>query len=83
VALGIEVTLSQIATFLQTIAPTLSIILVVLGGIAYGVAQTQPPEIRGKWQNTALGIIVGGIIVAMIAGAASVIQETSSNLLTS
>lgn len=82
VAIGIETTLSNVAAFLQTIAPTLSIILIILGGIAYGLAQTQPPETRGKWQTTAIGLVVGGIIVAAIAGAAALIQETSSGLLT-
>jgi hypothetical protein len=38
----------------------------VLGAITYGLAQTQPAENRGKWQSMAMGMVVGGIIVADI-----------------
>lgn len=81
-ALGIETTLSNIALFLRTVAPTLSIILIILSGIVYGLAQAQPPDVRGKWQNTALGLFLGGVIIAAIAVAAPKIQEISSGLLT-
>jgi hypothetical protein len=81
-AIGLETVATNIATFLTNIAPTISLILLILGGIVYGVAQTQPPESRGKWQTTAISMVVGGIIVAAIAGAASLIQQTSSGLLT-
>lgn len=80
-AIGLEVTASNIASFLSSIAPVISLILIVLGGIMYGLAQTQPPDARGKWQNTAISMMIGGIIVGAIAGAASIIQETSSGLL--
>jgi len=81
-AIGAEVVAAGIANFLMVIAPIISIILVVLGGITYGVAQTQPAEVRGKWQTAAIGMFVGGVIVAVVAGAASLIQSTSSGLLT-
>ena len=58
------------------------IFLIILGGIVYGLAQTQPGESRGKWQTIALSMIVGGIIVGAIAGAATLIQQQSSGLLT-
>ena len=80
-AIGAEVVASGIAAFLTTIAPIISIILLVLGGITYGVAQTQPAEVRGKWQTAAISMFVGGVIVAVVAGAASIIQSTSSGLL--
>ena len=81
-AIGLETIATNIATFLTNIAPTISLILLVLGGIVYGLAQTQPPESRGKWQNTALSMIIGGVIVAAIAGAAPLIMQTSSGALT-
>lgn len=80
-AVGLEVAASNVASFLQTIAPIISLILIILGGIAYGVAQTQPGESRGKWQAVAISMVVGGIIVGAIAGAATFIQEQSSGLL--
>ncbi len=80
-AIGLEVITSNIASFLSGIAPVISIILIILGGIMYGMAQTQPADVRGKWQTAAIGMVVGGIIVAAITGAASLIQEQSTNLL--
>lgn len=81
-AIGLEVLASNIATFLTNIAPVISIILIILGGITYGLAQTQPPEVRGKWQTAAISMFVGGVIVGAVAAAASMIQETSAGLLT-
>jgi hypothetical protein len=80
-AIGLETTATNIATFLTNIAPVISLILVVLGGIVYGLAQTQPPETRGKWQTAAVSMVIGGVIVAAIAGAATIIQQTSAGLL--
>ena len=80
-AIGLETTITNIGSFLQSIAPTVSIILIILGGLTYGLAQMQPPESRGKWQTTAINLVIGGIIIGAIVGAAGLIQETSENLL--
>ncbi len=80
-AIGLETTAINIAAFLTNIAPVISLILFLLGGIVYGLAQTQPPEIRGKWQTTAISMIIGAIIVGAIAGAATLIQQWSAGLL--
>ncbi len=80
-AIGLETTITNIGSFLQGIAPTVSIILIILGGLTYGLAQMQPPESRGKWQTTAINLVIGGIIIGAIVGAAGLIQETSENLL--
>ena len=80
-AIGLEVVASNIGSFLSAIAPVISLILIILGGIVYGLAQTQPADSRGKWQTTAIGLIIGGIIVMAITGAASFILEQSGGLL--
>lgn len=80
-AVGLEVAASNVASFLSNIAPAISLILLLLGGIIYGVAQTQPPDTRGKWQTAAISMLIGGVIVGAIAGAASFIQEQSTGLL--
>jgi len=80
-AIGVEVLASGVAMFLSSIAPVISLILIILGGIAYGLAQTQPAEMRGKWQTAAISMIIGGVIVGAIAGAAAIIQDLSSGLL--
>ena len=80
-ATGLEVLASNIAAFLSEIAPIISLILILGGGIMYGVAQTQPGEIRGKWQSLAISLVIGGVIVGAITGAATIIQSTSTDLL--
>lgn len=80
-AVGLEVLVSNIAAFIINIAPMISLILIVLGGIIYGLSYTQPTDNRGKWQTTGIGMIIGGIIVGAVAGAATLIQETSAGLL--
>ncbi|MEM2963461.1 MAG: hypothetical protein QXW70_00295 [Candidatus Anstonellales archaeon] len=77
----IETLLAGIQATLTNIGPVISLILIVLGGIVYGVAQTQPSEVKGRWQSVAIGMIVGGIIVAAILGAAVIIRDTSLKLL--
>ena len=81
-AIGLEVVASNIASFLSNIAPIISIILIILGGITYGLAQAQPADMRGKWQTAAISMFVGGIIIAVVAGAAELIQGTASQTLT-
>jgi hypothetical protein len=80
-AIGLEVVASNIASFLSNIAPIISLILIILGGITYGLAQAQPAEMRGKWQTAAISMVIGGVIIAVITGAADLIQETSSKAL--
>ncbi len=78
----IETLLSDILVTLKSVGVTASLLLIIIGGLAYGLAQLQPGETRGQWQNTAIGIFVGGVVIAAIIGAAELIQTISSNLLT-
>lgn len=78
----IETLLSGIQATLMNIGPMLSIILIVMGGITYGLAQTQAAETRGKWQAAGIAMFVGGVIIAAVTGAAALIQQTSSKILT-
>ncbi len=77
-AIGLEILASSIEQFLLTIGPVISIILIVLGGIVYGLAQTQPADMRGKWQTAAISMFIGGIIIAVVTGTADLIQSTSA-----
>ena len=78
----IETLLTSISDLLTTIGPTISLIMLLLAGIVYAFAQMQPPESRGKWITTAMGLFVGGIIVAAVVGGATIIRDTSMQLLT-
>jgi len=79
---GIETTISNISTTLMNLAPAISIILIVLGGIVYGLSYTQPPDSRGKWQTSGLGMVVGGMIISAIALGAAAIQAEAGGWLT-
>lgn len=74
-------TLSSIEGVLLQLGPIVSVILIVLGGLAYGLAQIQPSDQRGKYITTAYALITGGIVVAAITGAATLIASNSANLL--
>lgn len=66
---------------LKEIAPMVGVLLIVLAGIIYGLSATQPAEVRGRWQSTAIGMFIGGVIIAAIAGASDIIVQVSSGLL--
>ena len=80
--MAIVSTLSLVRDTLLQIGPIVSVILIVLGGLAYGLAQTQPSDQRGKYITTAYALIAGGIVVAAITGAASFIATQSQYLIT-
>lgn len=82
-AIGLEVILTDISMFLLTIAPIIGVILFVLGGIVYGLSFTQPADNRGKWQTSGISMMVGGFIVAAIAGIANELITTAGGALTS
>ncbi len=79
--MGIVDTLTSVQDTLLQVGPIVSVILIVLGGLSYGIAQTQPSDQRGKYITTAYALIAGGIVVAAITGAATLIAQNSANLL--
>jgi len=76
----VETLLSSWLETLKSAGTMISMLLIIVGGLMYGIAQLQPGETRGKWQTTGIAIVVGGILIAAILGAADLIQEVSSNL---
>ena len=79
--MGVLDTLTGVQNDLIKIGPVVSVILLVLGGLAYGFAMTQPSDQRGKYITTAYALIIGGIVVAAITGAATTIAGQSATLL--
>jgi len=78
----VETLLSSWLEVMKSAGITLSLLLIIVGGLVYGLAQLQPGDTRGKWQSTAIGLFIGGVLIAAIIGAAELIQTISSNLLT-
>lgn len=79
--MGLVDSLAGVEGTLLQIGPIISVILIVLGGLSYGLAQTQPSDQRGKYITTAYALIAGGVVVAAITGAATLIASNSANLL--
>jgi hypothetical protein len=78
----VETLLSSWLEVMKSAGVTLSLLLIIVGGVVYGLAQLQPGDTRGRWQSMAIGLFIGGVLIAAIIGAAEVIQSISSNLLT-
>lgn len=66
---------------LQTAGPIVSVLLILLGGIMFGLAQVQPAESRGKWNMWALSFLVGGFIVGAIVASAVALEKIAEGLL--
>lgn len=79
--MALQSILEGIQGTLSSIAPTLSIILIILSGIIYAFAQMQPADARGKYTTAAISIFVGGVIIAAISAAAQGIASTSQGIL--
>jgi len=78
----VEGLLTNISGTLKNVGGILSLILIVFSGIVYGMSMMQPAESRGKWQTVAVGLFIGGAIMAAVVMASGTIQEESSKLLT-
>jgi hypothetical protein len=61
--------------------PIISVLLILMGGIMFGLAQVQPPESRGKWNMWALSFLVGGFIVGAIVASATQLEKIAEGLL--
>lgn len=78
----IETLLTSISVVLMNIGPTLSLILILISGIIYALAQAQPADSRGKWMSWAINFFIGGIILIIIVGGATIIRDSASQILT-
>lgn len=78
----IESLLTSISLVLMNVGPTLSLILLLLAGITYALAQAQPAESRGKWISWATNLFIGGIVLAAIVGGATLIRDMALQTLT-
>jgi hypothetical protein len=66
---------------LQIAGPIISVLLILLGGLMFGLAQVQPAESRGKWNTWALSFLVGGFVVGAIVASATTLEKIAEGLL--
>lgn len=79
--MSLQLVLEGIRGSLSTIAPTLSVILIILSGIIYAFAQMQPADARGKYTTAAISMFIGGVIIAAISYSAQGISTASQGIL--
>ncbi|MDD5337497.1 MAG: hypothetical protein PHS02_03350 [Candidatus ainarchaeum sp.] len=79
--MSLQSILEEIQGTLSTIAPALSVILIILSGMLYAFAQMQPAEVRGKYTTYAISMFIGGVIIAAITVAAPMIAQKSQGIL--
>ena len=74
-------TLSYIQTLLMHAGPLLSALLFIIAGIFYAIGQLFPSYQRASFHTTAIDIIIGAIIVAVLSVASNGFALASTHLL--
>ncbi|MCL5100959.1 MAG: hypothetical protein M1122_03340 [Candidatus Marsarchaeota archaeon] len=74
-------TLSAIQNTLMHIGPMISAVLFILAGIFYSLGQLFPPSRKAKMHSTAIDIIVGAIVIAVLSVASTSLAVASTHLL--
>ncbi len=75
-------TLSYVQTLLMHVGPLLSALLFIIAGIFYAIGQLFPSYQRASFHTTAIDIIIGAIIVAVLSVASNGFALASTHLLT-
>lgn len=73
-------TLSFVQQLLMQIGPILSAVLFVIAGIFYAVGQLLPPDKKANFHTTAINIIIGAIVVAILSVASNSLAIAASHL---
>lgn len=75
-------TLTNIQNLLAHLGPVLSAVLFIVAGIFYAIGQLFPATRRANFHATAIDILVGAIIVAVLSVASNGLALASTHLLT-
>jgi hypothetical protein len=78
--MSLEAILTGIRATLGYIAPIIATILIILSGFAYGFSYLQPADKRGKYIHVAIGLFMGGIIIAAVSAGAEVIMNSAKGI---
>ena len=73
--------LQYIRGVLYQVGPALSAVLFIIAGIFYAVGQMLPPDKRANFHTTAINIIIGAIIVAVLSFTSTSLAIASTHLL--
>lgn len=80
-SLDIIATLTDIQNLLAHVGPVLSAVLFIVAGIFYAIGQLFPATKRANFHATAIDILVGAIIVAVLSVASNGLALASTHLL--
>jgi hypothetical protein len=75
-------TLTNIQDLLAHVGPLLSAVLFIVAGIFYAIGQLFPATKRANYHATAIDILVGAVIVAVLSVASNGLAIASTQLLT-
>jgi hypothetical protein len=75
-------TLTNVQGILAHAGPVLSAVLFIIAGIFYAIGQLFPASRRANFHATAMDILVGAIIVAVLSVASNGLAMASTQLLT-
>ncbi|MEM3841140.1 MAG: hypothetical protein QXN59_00375 [Candidatus Micrarchaeaceae archaeon] len=73
--------LQYVRSVLYQVGPALSAVLFIIAGIFYAVGQMLPPDKRANFHTTAVNIIIGAIIVAVLSFTSTSLAVASTHLL--
>lgn len=74
-------TISNTREILAQIGPILSAVLFIIAGIFYALGQLLPPEKKAQFHTTAINVIIGAIVIAVLSFAATSLATASTHLL--
>ena len=79
--LGLINQLTYIKSLLSQIGPILSAVLFILAGIFYALGQLMTPDKKAIFHSTAINLIMGAVIVAILSFTSTALATASTHLL--
>jgi len=79
--LGLINQLTYVKSLLSQIGPILSAILFILAGIFYALGQLMTPDKKAIFHSTAINLIMGAVIVAILSFTSTALATASTHLL--
>ncbi len=79
--IGVVSQLGYVKSLLSQIGPILSAVLFILAGIFYAIGQLMTPEKKASFHTTAINLIIGAIIVAVLSFTSTTLATASTHFL--
>ncbi len=79
--LSIIAQLTSIKALLAAIGPTISAIMFITAGILYALGQLMPSHVKASFHTTAINVLIGAIVVAVLSVAATSFAVASTHLI--